>query len=83
MVEIIRDKKDPCINLVEYNQCLIKERNRYVELKTDHQGFIIALKDTKTMLKEIAMKQRAPDVNLERQQKELSRERDLSRGFER
>ena len=83
MVEIIRDKKDPCINLVEYNQCLIKERNRYVELKTDHQGFIIALKDTKTMLKEIAMKQRAPDVNLERQQRELARERDFSRGFER
>ena len=83
MIEILKDKKDPCINLVEYDQCLIKERNRYVELKTDHQGFIIALKDTKTMLKEIAMKQRAPDVNLERQQKELARERDLSRGFER
>ena len=83
MIEIIKDKKDPCINLVEYDRCLIKERDRYVELKTDHQGFMVALKDTKTMLNEIAMKQRAPDVNLERQQKELARERDLSRGFER
>ena len=83
MIEIIRDKKDHCINLVEYDRRLIKERDRYVELKTDHQGFMIALKDTKTMLKEIAMKQRAPDVNLERQQRELARERDFSRGFER
>jgi hypothetical protein len=83
MIEILKDKKDPCINLVEYDQCLIKERDRYVELKTDHQGFMVDLKDTKTMLKEIAMKQRAPDINLERQQKELARERDLSRGIER
>ena len=85
MIEILKDKQDPCIYLVEHDRQLIKERDRYVELKTNSQGSMVDFKDLKTMLKEIKTHQREPDINLERQQRalELARDRDLSRGFER
>jgi ATP-dependent exoDNAse (exonuclease V) alpha subunit len=85
MIEILKHKNDPCINLVEHNQHLIKEQNRYVELKTDHQGSMVDLKDTETLLKEIETHQRAPNNYLE-WHVEFSRDprdQDLSRGFDR
>jgi len=85
MIEVLKDNQDPCIHLVEHDRQLIKERDRYVELKTNSQGSMVDFKDLKTMLKEIKMHKREPDINLERQQRalELARDRDLSRGFER
>ena len=85
MIEILKHEKDPCINLVEYNQRLIKEQNRYVELKTDHYGSMVDLKDTETLLKEIETHQRAPNNYLE-WHVEFSRDprdQNLSIGFER
>ena len=85
MIEILKHKNDPCINLVAHDPRLINEQNRYVELKTDHQGFMVDLKDTETLLKEIETHQRAPNNYLE-WHVEFSldpRDQDLSIGFER
>jgi len=82
MIEIIKEK-DPNIFLVEHDRRLIKEQNRYVELRTNSLGHMTDFKDLKTILKEIKMQQREPDRNLERQHQQLNLERDLSRGFER
>jgi hypothetical protein len=84
MVEIIKDLGESRIYLVEHDRKLIKERDCYVELKTDNRGVMVDLKDTKTMLKEIEMHKREPNANLEKLQRELERdrERDLSRGLE-
>ena len=84
MVEIIKDLGESRICLVEHDRKLIKERDCYVELKTDNRGVMVDLKDTKTMLKEIETHKREPNANLEKLQRELERdrERDLSRGLE-
>ena len=82
MLEIIKDLKDPQVYLVEYDRKLIKERDRYVELTTDHRGSMVEFKDLKTMLKEIDLQQREPNANLKTQQRTLERQKDLG-GIER